>query len=88
MDAYKLRSRYYEKHPNGHFFDHETLKFFGENMSSMRVWKDTVHVTDVCGEKHECYVLTSLQKKHPMGPRRVYHYFDVETFDNVWKEGA
>ncbi len=27
-DVYDLRAAYYEKHPNGHFFDGDTLKFF------------------------------------------------------------
>lgn len=77
MDAYK------EKHPHGHFFDHDTLKFFGERLSEMRLLKQTETVTDVSGEKHECYVLSSLQRKHPMGPRRKYTFFDVETLDDV-----
>lgn len=82
-DAYDLRGAYYAKHPNGHFFDYETLKFFGESMSTMRLLKGTVKVTDVCGEQHTCYVLSSLQRKHPSGPRRTRHYFDVETLDDV-----
>ena len=49
----------------------------------MRLLKGTTIVTDICGEKHECYVLSRLQKKHPMGPRRTYAYFDVETLDDV-----
>lgn len=32
-DVYDLRAAYYEKHPNGHFFDGDTLKFFGERFS-------------------------------------------------------
>ena len=81
--VYGLMSRYYEKHPHGHFFDRDTLKFFGESISTMRLLKGTTVVTDICGEKHECYVLSRLQKKHPMGPRRTYAYFDVETMDDV-----
>ena len=78
-----LVNAYYAKHPHGHFFDHDTLKFFGERLSEMRLLKQTETVTDVSGEKHECYVLSSLQRKHPMGPRRKYTFFDVETLDDV-----
>lgn len=81
--AYGLRDAYYQKRPNGHFFDEATLKFFGETMSSMRVLKEKATITDCMGEKHVCYVLSSLQKKHPCGPRRKYHYFDIETMDDV-----
>ena len=79
----QLIDRYQSKHPNGHFFDRETLKFFGERISEMRVLKGTVIVTSCGGEKHKCYMLSSRQHNHPGGPKRVYHYFDVETYDDV-----
>lgn len=81
--VYGLIDAYREKHPNSHFFDHDTLKFFGERISEMRLLKKKETITDISGEKHECYVLSSLQRKNPMGPRRKYTYFDVETLDNV-----
>lgn len=81
--VYGLRDAYYEKHPNGHFFDHDTLKFFGESLSTMRLLKGTVQITDICGEKHECYTLSRLQKKFPGGPRRTYAYFDIDTLEDV-----
>lgn len=82
-DIYDLRNAYYDKYPKGHYFDYDTLKFFGESLSSMRLLKGTSTITDICGEKHECYVISKFQNKHPMGPRRVYDYFDVETLENV-----
>ena len=81
--VYGLISAYQSKHPNYHFFDHDTLKFFGERISEMRLLKNKETVTDFLGEKHECYVLSSLQRKAPNGPRRKYSYFDVETLDYV-----
>lgn len=79
-----LRAAYYRTHPTGHFFDPDTLKFFGERPSEMRLLKDTVSVTDVCGEKHECYVVSSVQRPGPpLRKRRKYHYFDVATFEDV-----
>lgn len=77
MDAYKIT------HPNGHYFDSDTLKFFGERISDMRLLKNRKTVTDTSGEKHDCYVLSSLQRKNPLGARRRYTYFDVETLDDV-----
>lgn len=78
-----LISAYYRKHPDGHYFDRETLKFFGERISDMRLLKDRARIKDVCDEVHDCYVVSRLQRKHPCGPRRSYAYFDVETLDDV-----
>ena len=83
MEVYMLERMYRKYNPSGHFFDHDTLKFFGERKSEMRVLKGTVKVQDVSGEEHECWVLSSLQRKHPCGPKRKYHYFDIETVDQV-----
>ena len=83
MTVTRLIHQYYLKHPEGHFFDRETLKFFGERISDMRVMKDTEVVTDYAGEKHTCYCLSHLQRKHPCGPTRRYTYFDVDTLDKI-----
>lgn len=78
-----LQYEHERKHPNSHFFDRDTLKFFGERISDMRVLKGTVKVTSVSGDVHTCYMLSSLQRKAPGGPKRTYHYFDTETFDHI-----
>ena len=74
---------YRAKHPTSHFFDRDTLKFFGERISEMRILKNTERVKDYYGEEHECYVLSSLQRKHPVRPMRAYHYFDVNTLEEI-----
>ena len=74
---------YYSAHPGGHYFDRDTLKFFGESQSTMRLLKGTVKVRDICGEEHECYMVSKLSKNYPGGPRRTYAYFDVGTLDDV-----
>lgn len=83
MTVYELKDRYKTRHSDGHFFDSDTLKFFGERYSEMRVLKNLSCVTDYCGQNHICYVLSSLQRNYPSGPRRIYHYFDTETYDVV-----
>ena len=83
MTVYTLIDQYHIHNPGGHYFDHDTLKFFGERISDMRVLKDTVEITSAGGEKHTCYVLSSLQRKHPSGPRREHSYFDINTFEYV-----
>jgi len=69
-----------------YFFDRDTLKFFGERLSEMRLLKGTAEVTDIHGEKHTCYVISSTRRKNHMGacsPYPYYHYFDVNTFKRV-----
>ena len=79
-----LIDRYYETHPDGHFFDRATLKFFGERRSEMRLLKGTVTVKDISGKEHECYVISSVQRPGPpLKRRRKYHYFDASTYDDV-----
>ena len=74
---------YYAKHPNGHYFDRETLKFFGERLSDMRINKTIEVKEDYQGEKHDCYVISRLQRNHPNGPRRTLAYFDIETLEEI-----
>ena len=83
MTVYGLIDRHNTAEPGSHFFDTDTLRFFGERISEMRVLKDTEVIEDYWGTKHTCYVLSSLQRKHPSGPTRVYHYFDTNTFKVV-----
>lgn len=87
MTVGNLIYNYQRNNPDGHFFDEDTLRFFGERRSEMRVLKETTTITDWSGDKHECYVLSSLQRKNPFGPRRAYHYFDTATFDEVMAAG-
>lgn len=82
-DVYSLVAAYQRTHPGGHCFDRDTLKFFGESFSTMRLLKDQATIKDWSGETHTCYVLSKLQRNHPMGPRRTYAYFDVGTLDYI-----
>lgn len=79
----ELIRAYYAKNPHGHYFDRDTLKFFGERISDMRLLAGTVRVTDICGEEHEAYVISRLQRKYPGGPRRTRAYFDTTTLDDI-----
>lgn len=79
----ELKSAYYEKHPQGHYFDADTLKFFGETLSSMKLLKRTTVITDSLGKEHTVYVISRLQRNHPNGARRTYAYFDVETLEDI-----
>lgn len=86
MDIYELRSKHLSHYPNSHFFDSDTLKFFGEAMSRMRVLKKTVEVIDICGNKHNCYVVSAIRTKNVFiscKPYTYYHYFDTTTFNSV-----
>ena len=77
---------YYEKNPEGHYFDQETLSFFGERVSDMRLLKKTAKVKDIRGVEREAYVISRLQRKHPGGPQRTYAYFDVDALTPIITE--
>ena len=83
MTINELIKTYYKKNPDGHYFDKDTLKFFGERISDMYVLKNTVKIKDISGEERECYIVSRLQRNYPGGARRTYAYFDVETLDDI-----
>ena len=83
MEVYQLRDAYMANNPDGHFFDKETLKFFGERWSEMRVSPQLVEVKDYRGTPHLCYELVTRQHKAPGGTRTAYHYFDKDTFQQI-----
>ena len=84
MTPEKLIERYREHNPGGHFFDKETLAFFGESVREMRVLDDTKIVKDSAGDEHECYVLVSHQRNAPpLCPAFARHYFDTSNSENV-----
>lgn len=66
---------------DSHFFDRDSLKFFGDTIQNYSVSAQTVYVHSYDGTSTECYVL---RRKRP-----VKHglqgdaYFDVETFRRV-----
>ena len=84
MTFNELRSRIERENP--YFFSPDTLRFFGERLSDMYLFKRTQIITDSQGEEHECYVISSYQRNHPLGPRRAYHYFDTETYERILPE--
>lgn len=83
MTVYNLVSEYRRRYPAGHFFDAKTLRFFGERISEMYVFKKPVTVFDYRGRSRRAWVLSSLQRKAPGGPCRKYHYFDIDTFEDI-----
>lgn len=80
MTIYELKRNYEEKQ-KGHFFDKETLKFFGQTLSKMRVTKD-ITVTDYRGNKHNCYCVSATGRIEGKITNNLY-YFDSETFEIV-----
>ena len=86
MKFYELKEKVINKGGESHFFDHDTLKFFGERLSEMKVLNGFYKITDVCGEEHVCYCLSAIRHKNAFGackPYTVHHYFDKETFRHV-----
>ena len=74
---------YYAKNLDGHYFDQDTLEFFGERLSDMRINKKIEVREDDRGQKHKCYVVSRVQRKRPNGPKRSIAYFDVVTLEEI-----
>ena len=79
----ELICAYYQKHPDGHFFDRDTLKFFGETRSGMRLLKGTRIKRSASGDVHTCYCISARRRTWSGTLARAYHYFDVETLEDV-----
>jgi hypothetical protein len=80
-EVWQLMEKFNELHPKSYFFSRGTLRFFGERISEMRLFKriHTIHTDN--GEK-DCYILSVKQRNAPEGVKqRVYKYFDAETLD-------
>lgn len=79
MTAYELIRLHEKYQPDSVFFSRDTLRFFGERISEMRVLKGTVMI-----DGHECWTLSSRQRNAPEGVKqRRYHYFDINTLEVV-----
>lgn len=84
MTASDLKWHYEMKHPDGHFFDRETMKFFGDTMSNYGVRANTVTVRESDGNVVECYVLYRRRAvKHGLTGSA---YFSVDTFEQILGE--
>jgi hypothetical protein len=79
--ASDLKYQYQLNNPDGHFFDRETMRFFGDTMRNYGVRSKPVKVSRSDGEIVECYVLYRRHAvKHGLQSDR---YFDVNTFKDI-----
>lgn len=85
MSVYELKRKYQEKNPEGHFFDKETLKYWGDRLSDFTVLAKPVKVRDYRGNMCACYVL---RRKHPKGNTWQEAYFDTVTLRQIHGEVA
>ena len=64
-----------------HFFDRETMQFFGDTMSNYSVSRHVVEITDSMGDTYQCYALG--RKRAVKDNNKATSYFDVETFEHI-----
>ena len=85
-NQYDLIREHNRLHPESHMFDSDTLRFFGERKSEMKLC-GTVKVLVHWGKEdgiYECYKLKTYQRNAPEGVSKThYHYFDVNTLERV-----
>jgi hypothetical protein len=82
MTIAELKKNYIEK-TGGHFFERETLKYFGETMKDMHIMPHLNIVSDYKGLKHNCYTVSIKQRPQDMPPRIAIFHFDADTFEIV-----
>ena len=64
-----------------HFFDRDSMRFFGDTMSNYYVSRYIVGITDSMGDIHQCYALT---RRHAVKDNQQgTAYFDTETFEHI-----
>jgi hypothetical protein len=67
MTAYALKRLYERNNPNGHFFDRETMRFFGDTMRNFGVRDagERLVVSPGAARKKEMVDLCLLYRKRP-----------------------
>lgn len=76
ITIYQLIERHTQKNPNSIFFEHATLRAFGESINQMKVLGRHVRVTDIHNNEHVCYVVSSRRWK----TETVHYYFDTTSY--------
>ena len=70
MSPTKLREEYRKRNPDGHFFDENTMSFFGDSMGNYIV--------------HDVGTYWELARKEPVKHGlQSSHYFHKETFNHI-----
>jgi len=82
---YEFKRLYETKH-NDYMFSSDTLKFFGESLSKMRLLKTKAIIKDYRGNEHTCYIISTTRTKNAFGsckPYTSYLYFDDKTLERI-----
>ena len=67
-----------------HFFDRETLKFFGDTMRNFACGRNPIEITDKMGELRQVYALWRIKTNAKLGKYgNEPYYFDAVTFAQV-----
>lgn len=73
---------YHTVGPNDYFFSKNTLDFFGEKLSDMRLLGETHAASD--GKKmYDCYVVKSTQHDMCGESCLTFYFFDVDTLKYI-----
>ena len=82
MTIAELVSQYRQHQPKGHFFDRETLAFFGEKISKM-TYNGIKVIKDASGHERQVHEIRSEENDSVLGRRWKLHFFDAFTFEDV-----
>ena len=89
MTVSRLKFRIKEHHPDDHYFDRETMKFFGNRESEMYVHKKPIRLLCNDGKTRTAWVLKRVNRRDAFkdcAPFVSYDYFDTRTFRRLFKQ--
>jgi len=81
MTVLELKSKYQKNNPDGHFFDKDTMKHWGDTMNNFGIMKNPIQINTLKGKK-AVWVLYRKTVKDCF--QQKMFYFDAETFNIVF----
>ena len=66
-----------------YYFNRDTLAYWGERTSEMKILKRKETIKDYKGVEHTCFVLSKISHNLNFGNGRTYEYFDVNTLEVI-----
>ena len=81
MDASELKKKYKKYNPGGHFFDRDTMRFFGDTMANFGCRKAVINTREGIKTVYELW-----RKKPVKHGLKSSAYFTADTFQCVFKK--
>lgn len=83
---YKFLEDFKKENPESYFFSKDTLHFFGESLTDMKILPNIQNIKSSSGEAVECFVLSKKSKN--WNNKRIQNdaYFSTENLKRIIKD--